>query len=135
MTHYKAYNPDTGVTDEYDADTPKPEQLLPPWNVAAVYASYSAPDAPPDTRMYLGRRTLTKLEFIALLGETNFEAILTAAKSSTQIESFVKQVDLSAFNADGTSLSLDDPRTVAGLNALEAGGVIAAGEAARILNG
>lgn len=85
-------------------------------------------------RMESGRR-LTKLAFVALIGEDAFKAVLAAAKVNVDIEAFVKLIDWAAPEADGTSIDKDDPRTIAGVQALEAAGFIAPGRAQEILNG
>lgn len=85
-------------------------------------------------RMETGRR-LTKLAFVALIGEDAFKAVLAAAKVNVDIEAFVKLIDWATPEADGTSIDKDDPRTIAGVQALEAAGFIAPGRAQEILNG
>lgn len=96
-------------------------------------------DGPPDTRMYGGRRRLTKLEFVALFGQTAYAAILTAAKTEIMIEAWVKMIDLAAPDADGTSVDLDDPRTQYGVSAIGAAlqqmGVVDGAWAATVLAG
>ena len=77
-------------------------------------------------RMESGRR-LTKLAFVALIGEDAFKAVLAAAKVNVDIEAFVKLIDWATPEADGTSIDLDDPRTISGLYALEAAGLIPSG--------
>lgn len=77
-------------------------------------------------------RRLSKLGFVGRLG-TDFAAILTAAKTSVEIEMFVRMLDWATPDADGASVDLDDPRVVYALNALEAGGILAAGRAQEIL--
>ena len=84
-------------------------------------------------RMYPTRR-LTKLAFVGRLG-SDFATILTVSKQSVQVEMFVRMLDWATPDADGTSVDLDDPRVVGALQALEAGGIIAAGRAQEILNG
>ena len=85
-----------------------------------------APPVPVYTR-------LTKLQFIDRLG-ADYIAILTAAKQSVEIEAWLKRFEFATPDADGTSIDLADPRTIYGLNALEAAGILAAGRAAEILN-
>ena len=88
---------------------------------------------PVDTRVFGGRRRLTKLELIALLGD-DFVAILAASKQSIQIEAFVEMVRMTTPDSDGYSINLDDPRFQA-VRQLEFLGVIGSGRAAEILNG
>lgn len=85
------------------------------------------------TTHFGGRRLLTKLEFIKLLGD-DFVSILAAAKQSVQIEAFIEMVRMTASDPDGCSINLDDPRMQA-LHQLELAGVIAVGRAEEILNG
>ncbi|WP_449191776.1 hypothetical protein [Thauera sp.] len=87
-----------------------------------------------DTRVFGGRRRLTKLEFVALLGDA-FPAILTAAKSSVQAEAWVKVVELATPDPDTYSIDLDDPRLELGLRTFEAMNVIDTGTTERVLNG
>lgn len=87
-----------------------------------------------STTVFGGRRTLTKLEFVALLG-VGFKAILSAAETDLDAKAFVKMVELATPGNDGYSIDLDDPRLEYGLRAFEVVGVIAAGETERILNG
>ena len=83
-------------------------------------------------RMESGRR-LTKLAFVHLIGQDAFLNVLAAAKVSVEIEAFIKLIDWATPEADGTSIDKDDPRTIAGVQALEAAGFIAPGRAAEIL--
>jgi len=72
-------------------------------------------------------RTCSKLDFIDRLGH-DYLTILTVAKQNVQIEAFVRRFDM--LQGD---INLDDPRLVAGMQALEAAGLIAAGRAGEIL--
>ena len=87
-----------------------------------------------DTRVFGGRRRLTKLEFVALLGPA-FTAILAAAKVDVQAEAWVKMVELATPDPDTYSIDLNDPRLEQGLRAFEALGVIEAGTTERVLHG
>lgn len=87
-----------------------------------------------DTRVFGGRRRLTKLEFVALLGSA-FTAILAAAKADVNAEAWVKMVELATPDPDTYSINLDDPRLAEGLNAFETMGVVEAGTTERVLNG
>ena len=77
------------------------------------------------------KRRLTKLEFIGRMGEAVFVAILGMAQQSVEMAAWVEMVRMATPDPDGTSIDLDDPRTLAGLNALEpvliAQGVVSAG--------
>ena len=83
-------------------------------------------------RMESGRR-LTKLAFAHLIGQDAFLNVLDAAKVNVEIEAFIKLIDWATPEADGTSVDKDDPRTIAGVQALEAAGFIAPGRAQEIL--
>lgn len=83
------------------------------------------------------RRRLTKLEFIGRMGEPVFIAILAMAQQSVEMAAWVELVRMATPDPDGTSVDLDDPRTLAGLNALEpaliAQGIVSAGWAAGVV--
>ena len=85
------------------------------------------------------KRRLTKLEFIERLGDAAFAAVLEMAKVSPELNAWVEKVKMATPDQDGTSVNLDDPRTIAGVNALEpaliAQGVVASGWADGVLNG
>ena len=76
-----------------------------------------------DNRVFAGRRRLTKLEFVALLGDA-FPAILAVAKTNIMAETWVKMVELATPDPDTYSIDLDDPRLELGLRAFEAMNVI-----------
>lgn len=83
------------------------------------------------------KRRLTKLEFIGRMGEQVFIAILGMAQQSVEMAAWVELVRMATPEPDGTSIDLDDPRTLAGLNVLEpvliAQGVVSAGWAAGVV--
>ena len=83
------------------------------------------------------KRRLTKLEFIGRMGEQVFIAILGMAQQSVEMAAWVELVRMATPEPDGTSIDLDDPRTVDGLNALEpvliAQGFVSAGWAAGVV--
>ena len=80
---------------------------------------------------------LTKLELIGRMREAVFVAIIGMAQQSVEIAAWVEMVRMTTPDPDGTSIDLDDPRTLAGLNALEpvlvAQGVVSAGWAAGVV--
>ena len=91
-------------------------------------------------------RRVTKLQFRNLFTSAEKVAIEFAAldnPNGTQEERlqaaglrvFLADVESATPDPDGTSIDLDDPRTVAGVNALESYGLIATGRAAEILSG
>lgn len=70
---------------------------------------------------------ITQLAFLRRFTDAERVAIRTAAKSNAQVEDYL---DLLAKSQD---VDLTDPLTVGGVQALEAGGLIATGRAAEIL--
>ena len=131
MPNFRATNRQTGEVVEYVQTLPDQEHLTDDRRLEEVSEAYVAP--PVDTRMFGGRRQLTKLEFVALLGD-DFTTILSAAKQSADVEAFVMMVTLATPDANGYAVDLDDPR-MAALHQLEAVGVLGAGRAQEILNG
>ena len=83
------------------------------------------------------KRRLTKLELIGRMGEAVFVAIIGMAQQSVEMAAWVEMVRMTTPYPDGTSIDLDDPRTVSGLNAIEpalvAQGVVSAGWAAGVV--
>ncbi len=79
------------------------------------------------------RRKLSKLEFINLFTDEEYEDILAAAKMSVQVEAWVEKFRMTSVDPDGGSIDLADPRTISGIQALEAGTIIGVGRAAEIL--
>lgn len=78
------------------------------------------------------RRRVTKLEFIGRLGN-DFDKLFDESKTVVAVEKFMKLLDWTTPEADGTSVDLDDARVVLALNSFEQSGLIAAGRAAEIL--
>ena len=119
MNTFRATSPSGEVT-EYDAALPIPEHLTAGWKCEQIIIAEPSPDDPVevDTRKYGGRRMLTKLEFIELLGDVAYPTILTMAKASVQIEVWMKKLELTTPDADGYSVNLDDPRTQGGITAI-----------------
>lgn len=140
MPHFRATDPDGNVT-EYEAATPIPAHFGAGWRLEELVTVVPVidPDAPPKpVAMYGGRRRLSKLEFVELLGDAAYGAILVMQKQSVQVEAWVKKMELATPEADGTSIDLDDPRTQSGVMALgmmlEAQGVVSEGWAEGVLN-
>ena len=83
------------------------------------------------------KRRLTKLEHIGRMGEAVFVSIIGMAQQSVEIAAWVEMVRMTTPDPDGTSIDLDDPRTLAGLNALEpvliAQGIVSEGWAAGVV--
>lgn len=91
-------------------------------------------------------RRVTKLQFRNLFTSGEKLAIEFASldnPNGTQEERlqaaalrvFLADVEAATPEPDGTSIDLDDPRTVSGVNALESYGLIATGRATEILSG
>ena len=86
--------------------------------------------APPPVES--GPRKLTKLEYMNRFTDVELVGIYTAAKTEVLIEIWLEKFKATTPNADGTAIDLDDPRTISGLQALEAAGLLAAGRAEEI---
>ena len=69
----------------------------------------------------------TKLEFFDRFTDAEQVAIYDAAKTVTQAQIWLDKFKLAS------DIDVTDPRTIAGINALEAAGLLAAGRAAEIL--
>lgn len=82
---------------------------------------------PPPPAVITPSKVHTQLEFLNKFTDAELVGIYTAAKASVAIEVF-----LAKFNA-ATNIDLSDPRTIAGVMALEAGGLLSAGRGAAIL--
>ena len=74
-------------------------------------------------------RTLSVLAFRSRFSDGEKIAIYTAAETSAAIRVWLD--DLAA--AQNQTVDLDDPRIIGGVNAIEYGGMLAAGRAAEIL--
>jgi len=78
-------------------------------------------------------RKLTKLEYMNRFSDSELAAIYGAAKVSPAVEVWLKKFEMATPDADGKAIDLDDPRTIAGLQALEAATLLGAGRATEIL--
>lgn len=87
---------------------------------------FTAPPAPTPTPAQ-PIRTFTKLQYMDRFTDAELAGIYTAAKSVVQIEIWLEKFKLA------TDINLDDPATIGGLQAMEAGGLLGAGRAAEIL--
>jgi len=72
---------------------------------------------------------LTHKQFMDRFTDSELAAIITAAKSSIELELWFKRFEMAQ------DILLNDPQTIAGVNALETAGLIAEGRAAEILHG
>lgn len=71
--------------------------------------------------------TLSKLDYMGRFTDVELATIYSAAKTAVQIEVWLEKFKLSS------DIDLKDPRTIAGVQALEAVGVLAPGRAVEIL--
>lgn len=101
-----------------------PNPPVPAWDVPEVPVVPVPVPAP---------RRLTKLAYMNRFHDDELAAIYTAAKSVVQVEVMLAKLNAATPDADGTAVDLDDPRTIGGVQALEAVGLIAAGRANEIL--
>lgn len=70
---------------------------------------------------------MSPLEYMERFNDTELAAIYSAAKVNVAVEVWLKKFERS------TEVNLDDPRTVAGVQALESAGLIGEGRANEIL--
>lgn len=78
-------------------------------------------------------RRLTKLQFFDRFTDSELVAIYTTAETSPEVRVWLDKLKMATPDSDGTSVDLDDPRTVGGVNAMEYGSMIGAGRAVEIL--
>jgi hypothetical protein len=76
---------------------------------------------------------LTKQQLINRFHSDEMSAILTAAKTSVDVELWLFRFDKLTPDNDGTSIELKDPLTIEGVKALEKAGLIGEGRADEIL--
>lgn len=94
--------------------------------VEQFYAgSYAAVEVEPTPEVT--PRILTKLAYINRFTDEELVGIYSAAKVSVPVEVWLKKFELAE------EINLDDERTIAGLHAMEASGLLAAGRANEIL--
>lgn len=75
---------------------------------------------------------LTKQQFIDRFTSHEMQAIMAAGRASVAVESWLFRFNNLTPDPDGTSVDLQDPRTLTGLQELEAGGLLSPGRAAEI---
>ena len=73
------------------------------------FAQYNHILKKPEAVPVPGRR-ITKLDFVERLGDPAFSKLLELSLTSVEILKFVKLIDWTTPEADGTSIDLDDPR-------------------------
>lgn len=136
MSTFRAYNRDTKEIVEYDAVQPQAEHLTEPWQVFAVHPLPPTPDQPPAepgpvriTRFAL-RDRFTRAEKVAV-------EIAALDDPSATFEQRAQAAALRASQEDilaAQFVDLNKPETRAGVEALEAAGLIGAGRATEILD-
>jgi len=72
---------------------------------------------------------ITRLAFMSMFTDAELEAIYTAAKQSVKVEIYLDKIKAAE------NVTLTDPRTIAGVEALTAAGLIDAGRVSEILAG
>lgn len=72
-------------------------------------------------------RLMSKLDYLNRFTDSELEAIYTAAKTNVTVEVWLEKFRLAS------EISLDDPKTISGVNFLEQSGLIPTGRAAEIL--
>jgi len=139
MTTWLVTNRTTGeVIYAYTADEPTewPGMEFTRCNhIAEVVVEPPAPSRRATKLQFRNLFTTTEKVAIELAALDNPSADMTARAQSAGLRVFLEDLDSATPDPDGTSVDLDDPRTVAGVNALESIGLIAAGRATEILSG
>lgn len=96
------------------------------WRAVAAEPQPDIPPAPPQVT------TITPLEFLERFTDEEAIAIDLASIGTTQLAASVRRL-MQLINAART-IELDNPRTISGVQQLEAAGLIATGRAAEILS-
>jgi hypothetical protein len=91
------------------------------FGIEFIEGNYPAPPVAPVP--------LTHKQFMDKFTDSELAAIMTAAKSSIELELWFKRFEMAQ------DILLNDPQTISGVNALETAGLIATGRASEILNG
>jgi hypothetical protein len=86
-----------------------------------IEGDYPAPPVAPTP--------LTHKQFMDRFTDSELATIMTAAKSSIELELWFKRFEMAQ------DILLNDPQTISGVNALETASLIAEGRATEILNG
>lgn len=93
-------------------------------HIETPYVDPSVPPPPPPSNT-----TLTRVAFLRRFTQDERIAIRTAAASSPAVQDYMNLLELAE------DVSLADPVTIGGVQALETSGILATGRAAEILNG
>ena len=137
MKHFRATELATGLVTEYDADLPQAEHLGAAYRLEEVADAAIAPDVVDPG--YQGPRKITKLAFRNRFSQSEKVAIEIAAldNPSAAMQQRAQAAALRASQADvavATYIDLTRADTRAGVQTLEAAGLLAAGRAAAILD-
>lgn len=92
-----------------------------------AHTEFIAEEGAPQEPTNLGQ--ISKIDYMERFTDGELEGIFAAAKISPAVEVWLEKFKLAEF------INLADPRTLAGLQALEACGLIGAGRAMEILHG
>jgi hypothetical protein len=103
------------VTNTIEADDAFCQAHFPHYRIAASQATVQQ------------NRTLTKLEYMSRFTDAELVGIYTTAKTNVAVEIWLEKFKLAS------EINLDDQATVAGLQAMESGGLLTAGRSAVIL--
>lgn len=137
MKHYRITEVATGNVVEYDSELPQPEHLADGYVVEDVSDAAVAPNAPPEG--YSGSWHLTKLAFRNRFTQAEKVAIEIASldNPAATMPQRAQAAALRASQQDvavATFIDLKRADTRAGVQTLEAAGLLAAGRAAVILD-
>ena len=110
------------IASEWDAVVPANGMGI-GWSYVNGVGTAPEPSAPQPVSV----RTLTKLQYMNRFTDAELAGIYTAAKSNVAVEIWLEKFKLAS------EVNLDDSATVAGLQAMEAAGLLAVGRAAEIL--
>lgn len=122
----------TGVTETHSALPVSPDLVqIDSLDTTLLGYTYDGETFTPPAA--LAPRRLSKLGYMLRFTDAELVEIYSAAKESVAVEVWLAKFNLATPDPDGTAIGLDDPRTIAGLQALEAAGLIAPGRAAEIV--
>jgi hypothetical protein len=98
---------------------------------AFPFADFTHAEFPDDTEPVIAQPLgqISKLAYMDRFADAELEGIYGAAKVSLAVEVWLEKFKLAEF------IDLSDPRTLAGLQALEANGLIGPGRSLEILHG
>lgn len=131
MPTYRATNRDTQEVVEYNEAQPRAEHLVAPWRVAEIVVP-PPPDDPPPPPPYDGPWKITRLAFLNRFTDTEAITFDLASQGATVQAAGMRRYMTKVNAAEFIDLQRADTR--AGVQALEAAGLLAAGRAAVILD-